>query len=84
MLSPTALQERCDKENQGAAAETEGAAGANGVSDVTGRGEEPEEGANEKGEQVIYSKVNILGTPVPQFESINMATDCHDQNITTV
>lgn len=82
MLSPTALQERCDKENQGVAAESKGVAGANGVSDGTARGEEPEEGANEKGEQVIYSKVNILGTPPP--ESINTATGCRGQNITAV
>ncbi|CAK6978778.1 GRIP1-associated protein 1%2C partial [Scomber scombrus] len=57
-----ALQDRFDKEhqrqavaqgNQGAVAtETDGSASANGVSDVTGRGEEPAaEGANERAEQ---------------------------------
>ncbi|XP_053170913.1 GRIP1-associated protein 1, partial [Scomber japonicus] len=56
------LQERFDKEqqrqavapgNQGAVAtETDGSASANGVSDVTGKGEEPAaEGANERPEQ---------------------------------
>lgn len=55
------LQERYDKEvqrqavahsNQSATTETEGSADANGVSDVTGRGEEPAaEGANERLEQ---------------------------------
>ncbi|XP_069382018.1 GRIP1-associated protein 1 isoform X4 [Paralichthys olivaceus] len=53
-----ALQERYDKElpqrqgNQNATLETDGSAGANGVSDVTGRGEEPgAEGTNERLEQ---------------------------------
>ncbi|XP_031148978.1 GRIP1-associated protein 1 isoform X2 [Sander lucioperca] len=56
-----ALQERCDKElqrqavaqaNQSATTETDGSAGANRVSDVTGRGEEPAaEGTNERLEQ---------------------------------
>ncbi|XP_062271313.1 GRIP1-associated protein 1 isoform X5 [Scomber scombrus] len=57
-----ALQDRFDKDqqrqavaqgNQGAVAtETDGSASANGVSDVTGRGEEPAaEGANERAEQ---------------------------------
>ncbi|XP_028438465.1 uncharacterized protein LOC114558600 [Perca flavescens] len=56
-----ALQERYDKElqkqavaqgNQSATTETDGSAGANGVSDVTGRGEEPAaEGTNERLEQ---------------------------------
>lgn len=56
-----ALQERYDKElqkqavaqgNQGATTETDGSAGANGVSDVTGRGEESAaEGTNERLEQ---------------------------------
>uniref|UniRef100_A0A671U0H9 GRIP1 associated protein 1 n=1 Tax=Sparus aurata TaxID=8175 RepID=A0A671U0H9_SPAAU len=47
-----ALQERFDKELQSATTETDGSAGANGVSDVTGRGEEPAaEGANDRLEQ---------------------------------
>ncbi|XP_044066172.1 GRIP1-associated protein 1 isoform X5 [Siniperca chuatsi] len=54
-----ALQERYDKElqrqaqgNQSATTETDGSASANGVSDVTGRGEEPAaEGANDRLEQ---------------------------------
>ncbi|XP_078110213.1 GRIP1-associated protein 1 isoform X2 [Sander vitreus] len=53
-----ALQERYDKElqrqagNQSAITETDGSAGANRVSDVTGRGEEPAaEGTNERLEQ---------------------------------
>ncbi|XP_054465588.1 GRIP1-associated protein 1 isoform X2 [Anoplopoma fimbria] len=47
-----ALQERYDKTNQSVTTETDGSAGANGVSDVTGRGEEPAaEGANERLEQ---------------------------------
>ncbi|KAM7405384.1 hypothetical protein PAMP_012651 [Pampus punctatissimus] len=56
-----ALQERYDKElqrqavaqgNQSATTETDGSASANGVSDVTGRGEEPAtEGTNERQEQ---------------------------------
>ncbi|XP_071314812.1 GRIP1-associated protein 1 isoform X4 [Trachinotus anak] len=55
------LQERYDKElqrqvvaqgNQSATTETDGSASANGVSDVTGRGEEPAaEGTNERLEQ---------------------------------
>lgn len=50
--SPAALQERCDKEI--VATETDRAAGANGVPDVSGRGEEPAaEGASERLEQVI-------------------------------
>ena len=59
MILPAALQERFDMEqqrqpvaegNQSAAMET---AGANGVSDATGKGEEPtSEGANERLEQV--------------------------------
>nr|XP_046251600.1 GRIP1-associated protein 1 isoform X6 [Scatophagus argus] len=49
-----ALQERCDRELQGVTTETDGLASANGVSDVTGRGEEPAaEGANDSLEQVI-------------------------------
>ncbi|XP_041860389.1 GRIP1-associated protein 1 isoform X3 [Melanotaenia boesemani] len=57
-----ALQERFDKElqrqavahgNQSATTETDGSAGANGVSDVTGgRGEEPE-GTNQREEQTL-------------------------------
>ncbi|XP_036959209.1 GRIP1-associated protein 1 isoform X3 [Acanthopagrus latus] len=48
-----ALQERFDREQQSAATETDGSAGANGVSDVTGRGEEPAaEGASDRLEQV--------------------------------
>lgn len=57
---PPALQERFDKElqrqvaAQSATTETDGAASANGVSDVTGRGEDPlAEGTNERLEQVI-------------------------------
>lgn len=60
---PPALQERYDKElqrqavaqgNQSATTETDGSASANGVSDVTARGEEPAaEGTNERLEQVI-------------------------------
>ncbi|XP_036959211.1 GRIP1-associated protein 1 isoform X5 [Acanthopagrus latus] len=47
-----ALQERFDREQQSAATETDGSAGANGVSDVTGRGEEPAaEGASDRLEQ---------------------------------
>ncbi|KAM6982521.1 GRIP1-associated protein 1 isoform 2-T3 [Tautogolabrus adspersus] len=53
-----ALQEHYDKELQrqaaahGASTETDGSAGANGVSDVTGRGEEPAaEGTNDRTEQ---------------------------------
>ncbi|XP_059188369.1 GRIP1-associated protein 1 isoform X3 [Centropristis striata] len=56
-----ALQERYEKElqrqqvaqgNQSATTESDGSAGANGVSDVTGRGEEPgAEGTNERLEQ---------------------------------
>ncbi|XP_054868838.1 GRIP1-associated protein 1 [Amphiprion ocellaris] len=55
-----ALQERHDKElqrlavaqgNQGVATETDGSAGPNGVSDVTGGGEEPMGGPNERLEQ---------------------------------
>ncbi|XP_075932472.1 GRIP1-associated protein 1 isoform X4 [Anarhichas minor] len=46
------LQERYDKSNQSVTTETDGSAGANGVSDVTGRGAEPAaEGANERLEQ---------------------------------
>ncbi|XP_068588192.1 GRIP1-associated protein 1 isoform X3 [Cebidichthys violaceus] len=46
------LQERYDKANQSVTTETDGSAGANGVSDVTGRGAEPAaEGANERLEQ---------------------------------
>lgn len=48
----TALQERCDKEI--VATETDRVDGANGVSDVSGRGEEPAaEEASERLEQVI-------------------------------
>ncbi|KAM8755695.1 GRIP1-associated protein 1 isoform 3-T3 [Acanthopagrus schlegelii] len=48
-----ALQERFDREQQSAATETDGSPGANGVSDVTGRGEEPAaEGASDRLEQV--------------------------------
>lgn len=51
--SPAALQEHYDKEIQSVTAETEGATGVNGVSDVTGRGEEPAaEGADDRVEQV--------------------------------
>uniref|UniRef100_A0A3Q1EKL4 GRIP1 associated protein 1 n=1 Tax=Acanthochromis polyacanthus TaxID=80966 RepID=A0A3Q1EKL4_9TELE len=55
-----ALQERHDKElqrlavaqgNQGITTETDGSAGANGVSDVPGGGEEPAGGANERLDQ---------------------------------
>ncbi|XP_073326916.1 GRIP1-associated protein 1 isoform X1 [Pagrus major] len=47
-----ALQERFDKELQNSTTETDGSASANGVSDVTGRGEEPAaEGANDRLEQ---------------------------------
>ncbi|KAM8755697.1 GRIP1-associated protein 1 isoform 5-T5 [Acanthopagrus schlegelii] len=47
-----ALQERFDREQQSAATETDGSPGANGVSDVTGRGEEPAaEGASDRLEQ---------------------------------
>lgn len=56
--SPTVLQERIDKEMRGVTAETESAAvvaGANGVSDVTGSGEESSEGDSDKAEQVIDS-----------------------------
>lgn len=56
--SPTVLQERIDKEMRGVTAETESAAvvaGANGVSDVTGSGEESSEGDSDKVEQVIDS-----------------------------
>ncbi len=63
--SPAALQERYDKDlqrqavahgNQGATTETDGSASANGVSDVTGRGEEPAAaGASDRLEQVIVS-----------------------------
>lgn len=52
---PTVLQERIDREVRGVAAETEpaaAAAGANGVSDVAGSGEEPAEGDGDKVEQV--------------------------------
>uniref|UniRef100_A0A671TZY4 GRIP1 associated protein 1 n=1 Tax=Sparus aurata TaxID=8175 RepID=A0A671TZY4_SPAAU len=53
-----ALQERFDKELQSATTETDGSAGANGVSDVTGRGEEPAaEGANDRLEQVTVAPV---------------------------
>jgi len=61
--SPAALQEHFDKElqkqalahrNQGDATETDGTAGANGVSDVTG---EQAEGANENTEQVVKAQI---------------------------
>lgn len=56
--SLTALQERIDKEVRGVTTETEAAAaatGANGVSDVTGSGEESSEGDGDNVEQVIDS-----------------------------
>lgn len=56
--SAAALQERFDKELQSATTETDGSDGANGVSDVTGRGEEPAaEGANDRLEQVTVAPV---------------------------
>lgn len=64
--SPPALQERFDKElqrqasvqgTQSATTETDGSAGTNGVSDVTGTGEESlPGGSNERLEQVIGSQ----------------------------
>ncbi|XP_037335672.2 GRIP1-associated protein 1 isoform X4 [Pungitius pungitius] len=46
------FQKRYDRANPGVTTETDGAAGANGVSGVTGKGEEPQaEGANERLEQ---------------------------------
>ncbi|KAL6119004.1 gripap1 [Pungitius sinensis] len=46
------FQERYDRANLGVTTETDGAAGANGVSGVTRKGEEPQaEGANERLEQ---------------------------------
>lgn len=60
--SPAALQERYDKEIQSVTTETDGTASANGVSDVTGRGEEPAaEGANDGLEQVIDSEHAAVG-----------------------
>lgn len=54
--SSTVLQERIDKEVRGITAETESAAsGANGVSDVTGSGEESAEGDSDRAQQVIDS-----------------------------
>ncbi|XP_045911220.1 GRIP1-associated protein 1 isoform X2 [Micropterus dolomieu] len=73
------LQERYDKEvqrqavahsNQSATTETEGSADANGVSDVTGRGEEPAaEGANERLEQTEAQ----LGHTEKQLHELEMA-----------
>lgn len=67
MILPAALQERFDMEqqrqpvaegNQNAAMET---ASANGVSDATGKGEEPtSEGANERLEQVTKYFLGIF------------------------
>lgn len=64
--SPPALQERFDKElqrqasvqgNQSATTEADGSAGTNGVSDVTGTGEESMPGgSNDRLEQVIGSQ----------------------------
>lgn len=54
--SPTVLQERVDKDVRAFPAETESAAtGTNGVSDVTGSGEESAEGESDKVKQVIDS-----------------------------
>uniref|UniRef100_A0A3B5B9L2 GRIP1 associated protein 1 n=1 Tax=Stegastes partitus TaxID=144197 RepID=A0A3B5B9L2_9TELE len=52
--------------NQGATMETDGSAGANGVSDVTGRGEEPAAGANERLEQVS-EQVSELQTKIDEI-----------------
>lgn len=67
--SPTVLQERVDKELRGVSAETESAAaaatGANGVSDVTGSGEEAAGGDSDKVEPVIDS---VIWKPRLHFE----------------
>lgn len=54
---PTVLQEHIDREVRGVAAETEStaAAGANGVSDAPGSGEEPAEGDGDEVGQVTGS-----------------------------
>ncbi|XP_029995463.1 GRIP1-associated protein 1 isoform X6 [Sphaeramia orbicularis] len=64
-----ALQERYDKELQkqtvvqSATTETDGSANANGVSDVTGRGEGPvAEGANERLEQSLQTEAQLEQT----------------------
>ncbi|XP_008287079.1 GRIP1-associated protein 1 [Stegastes partitus] len=71
-----ALQERYDRElqrqavaqgNQGATMETDGSAGANGVSDVTGRGEEPAAGANERLEQTDSQLHGLSETSVEKI-----------------
>ncbi|XP_041860392.1 GRIP1-associated protein 1 isoform X5 [Melanotaenia boesemani] len=75
-----ALQERFDKElqrqavahgNQSATTETDGSAGANGVSDVTGgRGEEPE-GTNQREEQTLQrSEKQLHGLSEKSVEKI--------------
>nr|XP_046251597.1 GRIP1-associated protein 1 isoform X4 [Scatophagus argus] len=68
-----ALQERCDRELQGVTTETDGLASANGVSDVTGRGEEPAaEGANDSLEQVIdidtEAQLELTGKQLHELE----------------
>ena len=81
--SAAALQERFDREQQSAATETDGSAGANGVSDVTGRGEEPAaEGASDRLEQVtvtpvlrnlmFHSDINQLMRKVVQFYEVSV------------
>lgn len=71
--SPAALQERFDKElqrhvvaqgNHSGTTETDGPASANGVSDVTGKGEETAAaGTNERLEQVnVHAPVAVTGS----------------------
>nr|XP_046251599.1 GRIP1-associated protein 1 isoform X5 [Scatophagus argus] len=63
-----ALQERCDRELQGVTTETDGLASANGVSDVTGRGEEPAaEGANDSLEQT-EAQLELTGKQLHELE----------------
>ncbi|KAK9514693.1 hypothetical protein VZT92_025389 [Zoarces viviparus] len=62
------LQERYDKSNQSVTTETGGSAGANGVSDVTGRGAEPAaEGANERLEQT-EAQLELSGKQLHEME----------------
>lgn len=81
-----ALQERYDRElqrqavaqdDQSATTETDGPSSANGVSDVTGRGEEPAEAANDRPEQTeaqleqtgkqLHGEFNVFFTLLDSF-----------------
>ncbi|XP_029995461.1 GRIP1-associated protein 1 isoform X4 [Sphaeramia orbicularis] len=80
-----ALQERYDKELQkqtvvqSATTETDGSANANGVSDVTGRGEGPvAEGANERLEQSLQTEAQLEQTE-KQLHELEMALNTEQE-----